>query len=133
MMRKMPVDALKLLLAAAASLVLALPAWAQDAEEEPAATEAPAEASGEAAQPENADEEPAAGEDAAAGAAESTGEEAAGEAAGTAGEEAADAPVVVDVEEGTVIDDQTFEGEDDDFIPSEEIQIDQAIPFPTDI
>lgn len=42
-------------------------------------------------------------------------------------------PTVVDEEEGSVLDDQTFEGEDDDFTPSEEVPVDQPIPYPTDI
>ncbi len=33
----------------------------------------------------------------------------------------------------SVLDDQTYEGEDDGFIPSEEVPVDEPIPFPTDI
>jgi hypothetical protein len=38
-----------------------------------------------------------------------------------------------DVDEKTVLDDQTFEGEDDEFIPTEEIPVSEPIPFPVDI
>ncbi len=33
----------------------------------------------------------------------------------------------------SVLDDQTYEGDDDVFIPSEEVPVDEPIPFPTDI
>jgi hypothetical protein len=31
------------------------------------------------------------------------------------------------------LDEQTYEEDDDDFVPTEEIRADEAIPFPTDI
>ena len=33
----------------------------------------------------------------------------------------------------SVLDDQTYEGDDDVFIPSEEVPVDEPIPFPSDI
>jgi hypothetical protein len=44
-----------------------------------------------------------------------------------------DKPGAPDPEEKTVLDDQTFEGEDDEFIPTEEIPLSEPIPFPVDI
>jgi hypothetical protein len=44
-----------------------------------------------------------------------------------------DKPAIPDVDEKTVLDDQTFEGEDDEFIPTEEIPLSEPIPFPVDI
>ncbi|HET6628275.1 MAG TPA: hypothetical protein VFG91_00710 [Woeseiaceae bacterium] len=130
MLLKIPVNPVKPLLGALAALFLALPARAQETGDppapEPSADQGAPEAGAEAGSPENASEDPAAAEPAAAD--EAAAGPAAEEEAAGAGE-----PVVVDIGEGTVIDDQTFEGEDDDFIPSEEIPIDQAIPFPTDI
>ena len=129
---------LELLVAVCAALLVAAAARAQTQgadgpAEPPEAAAQPAEGaaaeSGAGGQPEDSGEPD--GEEASGGAAESTpaGEEAAGESA----EDPADGPVVVGIEEGGVLDDQTFEGEDDDFIPSEEIPVDQPIPFPTDI
>ncbi len=62
-----------------------------------------------------------------------TGAPADGEPAGDGGAAGEDGPLVVDEEEGSVLDDQTFEGEEDDFIPSQEIPVDEPIPFPSDI
>ncbi|HEX2139322.1 MAG TPA: hypothetical protein VHG33_06390 [Woeseiaceae bacterium] len=122
---------LKLALSVMLATFLALPGLAQDAQEpagEDAAQEQ-AESTPEAAEsdPETAGSPP---EGVETPEAEAEQPEASGE---VAGEEAAGGPVVLDEEEGSVLDDQTFEGEDDDFIPTEQIQIDQAIPFPTDI
>ena len=118
----MPV-AVALLYAVAAAAILAAPIRAQEAgdaaADAPEASTAGEEAPGEAEpDPEN-------------GAVEAGSEGAAG---GEAAQDAdAGGPVVVDIEEGSVLDDQTFEGVEDDFTPSEEIPVDQAIPFPTDI
>ena len=102
--------------AAAAALLLGVPAWPQDqSERPPEEQQAPREA--DAA-------EPAAGE----AAASADGSEAEAEAA-----EAEGPAVVLDADEESVLDDQTFEGEDEDFIPTEEIPVDTPIPFPTDI
>lgn len=111
-------------------LLAAQPASAQDEEqaEEAApagqgdagtAGEASGQASGEAAAP--TDTEPDAESDA-----ESDG---AGEAAAGA-EEGGPA---VGLDEIPELDQQTHEQDDDDFIPTEEIPVDQSIPFPTDI
>lgn len=68
-------------------------------------------------------------------------EEAAGQTADTEAAEAAEAvlePAVDDLEEEEEIDDsdldeQTYEADDDDFIPTEEIPADEPIPFPSNI
>jgi len=38
-----------------------------------------------------------------------------------------------DPEEGFDLDEQSYEGDDDDFVPTEEIPADEPIPFPTNI
>ena len=127
-------------IAGCALLLVALPARAQDAGGPAGAPDdAPQAAQGaqeeDAGGPEDDSEGPAA-EAAAAGEAvedAAAGDTAAGESPDEGAENPAEGAVVVEVEEGGVLDDQTFEGEDDDFIPSEEIPIDQPIPFPTDI
>jgi hypothetical protein len=109
-------------LAVLTALVLALPGRAQDAQDAPEAdteaapqtAEVPAEGAPEP-EPEPEAAEPVEGE----------GEQPAAEGEG--------GPVLVEEEEGSVLDDQTFEGEDDDFIPTEQIPVDEPIPFPTDI
>ena len=116
--------AVAMLCAVAAAVVLALPLRAQEAGDAAAGEpEASTDTAGEA---------PAEGEPAPEDAGAETAPE--GAAAGEAAQDAdAGGAVVVDIEEGSVLDDQTFEGVEDDFTPSEEIPVDQAIPFPTDI
>lgn len=123
----------RLALAVLAATFLALPGRAQDAQEPP--RETAQDPAGESA-PEAA--EPAEGEQPEDGGPEAGGAGAEGEQPASAGEAAAEeagagGPVVVDEEEGSVLDDQTFEGEDDDFIPTEQIPVDEPIPFPSDI
>ncbi|MEX2495972.1 MAG: hypothetical protein WD448_07790 [Woeseia sp.] len=91
------------------SLFLAMPAMPQDQEQAPE----PAEDAEQATDPEQAD--------AAATGGEATEPE----------ETAADEPdaEIYDPE----LDDQTYEGDDKVFVPTEEIPADEAIPFPTDI
>lgn len=126
MTSKIPGDTSGLLGLIAAAALFAVPAWAQEAEDDNATTPEAAEA------PEAAGEEPEEG----AAEAPEKGDEAGGEeTAADADAESTDedGPLVVEAEEGSVLDDQTFEGEDDDFTPSEEIPVDQPIPFPVDI
>ena len=133
---------LDFVIAGLALLLVALPARAQDSgdpagapEAAPQAAQGAQEEDGSAGGPEDGSEEPAA-EAATAGEAvedAAAGDTAAGESPDEGVQNPAEGPVVVEVEEGGVLDDQTFEGEDDDFIPSEEIPVDQPIPFPTDI
>lgn len=52
--------------------------------------------------------------------------------AGTAAEAAADASDTDGVEDSD-LDEQTYDTEDDDFVPTEEIPVGEPIPFPTDI
>lgn len=92
------------------SLLIALPAWSQDQADEPApvedsAEDAPGEGPGEPA----------------------SGESASGEA------ESDEGGPVVGLDEIPELDRQTHEKDDDDFVPTEEIPVDQSIPFPTDI
>jgi hypothetical protein len=97
-------------------------ALAQDAEQEqePPVQDAPAETV-----PATGDGDENAGEaDAAGGAADAEGE-----AAGDPGIDPAFDPDVYDPE----LDDQTYEGDDDVFVPTEEIPADEPIPFPSDI
>ena len=51
------------------------------------------------------------------------------------GEEAATEPLIEEEEEfdETGLDDQTYEEEDDDFVPTVEIPVDTPIPFPSNI
>lgn len=100
-----------------AAMILSCPAWSQDPAGDPPAAEPQPEAPQE--QQSQQGEGDAAKPEAEAGTAE----------AGTAEDESG----IPDVDEKTVLDDQTFEGEDDDFIPTEEIPLSEPIPFPTDI
>lgn len=92
----------------------------------------------------DAGQEPPAEEDAAAETAPATDtgveaaseEDEAGDAADAEGDTAADPgidpafdPDIYDPE----LDDQTYEGDDDVFVPTEEIPADEPIPFPSDI
>lgn len=96
------------LTALAASVLLSgRVAWSQDDAPAPVAPEERAEAAGEAP----ADETEPAGTEA--------GDDRGGPAVG--------------LDEIPELDEQTYEDDDDDFIPSEEIPVDQSIPFPTDI
>lgn len=90
---------------AAIALLSASPAWSQDQAGEPA----PAA--------ENADGV--------------TGEVPAEPASGEA--ESGDGGPAVGLDEIPELDQQTHEEDDDDFVPTEEIPVDQSIPFPTDI
>lgn len=96
------------------------PATAQEAEE----GEEPADAVEVA--------DPAAAADDAEGVADDSDSED-GEAEGDAAE--ADATDVIDLDDPTLadLDRQSYEEDDDDFTPTEEVPADQAIPFPTDI
>lgn len=51
-----------------------------------------------------------------------------------AGDESAEAaePEVAEVDD-SALDDQTYGGDDDEFIPTEEVPMDEPIPFPSDI
>lgn len=132
----LPLTLRNALLAVAAALLAALPAWPQEAE-------GPAESREERGRTDDSGDEnlgsaPPAEEPDAAAAEPVPGTEsepaAEGETAAEDAPEGEDGPtVVVDDEEGSVLDDQTFEGEEDDFIPTEEIPVDEPIPFPTDI
>ncbi len=117
---------MKTVLCAIAAVCLAFPAWGQDAGD---AADEPARPAASAGAPEPDQAQNDSDEATAEGAAGEAGRDTAAEP----DENAAGGPVVVEVEEGGVLDDQTFEGDDDDFIPSEEIPVDQPIPFPTDI
>jgi hypothetical protein len=85
------------------TLLWGLAAWSQDDE---AGDSVPAE---EGAEDAAAETEPAAEED--------------GDGGGPA----------VGLDEIPELDQQTYEKDDDDFVPTEEIPVDQSIPFPTDI
>jgi hypothetical protein len=97
-------------------------ALAQDAgeAEEPAEQEAAAETA-PATQP--------GGEDAGEGDTAGDAADAESEAAGDPGIDPAFDPDIYDPE----LDDQTYEGDDDVFVPTEEIPADEPIPFPSDI
>lgn len=99
----------KIVLIAALMLCWPLLAQEQGGEEPP---EAAGEVAGEI--PESGDGEAADGDD--------------GDATGDDG--AADDDEVFDDSD---LDEQVYEEDDDDFIPSEEIPVDEAIPFPTNI
>lgn len=96
---------LALLLAMLAGAVLARPVMAQEPEEAPPAS----------AQPEVAE------------AAEMT------EVTEVSEEPADGADEVIDDVEDSDLDEQTYEEDDDDFIPTEEIPADEPIPFPSNI
>lgn len=87
------------------ALLSASPAWSQEQADEPA----PAA--------ENAD----------GVAGEGPADPASGEA------ESDDGGPAVGLDEIPELDQQTHEEDDDDFVPTEEIPVDQSIPFPTDI
>jgi len=92
------------------ALLSGLPAWSQDQAEEPA----PAEEGG----------------DDPSGAAPA--EEVPGDAAAEEVDSDESGPPV-GLDEIPELDQQTHEKDDDEFIPTEEIPVDQSIPFPTDI
>lgn len=132
MTSRIPDSAWRFLALVPAVALLAVPAWAQKAED------------GTETAPETAEEEPKPADRTAPdpGAEGENGVAADGKTAPkgepdgedeTAEDESDGGPLIVEAEEGSVIDDQTFEGEDDDFTPSEEIPVDQPIPFPVDI
>lgn len=50
-----------------------------------------------------------------------------------AGDDAADDDEAIDDFDDSDLDLQTYEEDDDDFVPTEEIPADEAIPFPSDI
>jgi len=111
-------------LAAFAAALLWAPLWAQDqpppdGDDEPAQQQepegAPADAAAEGAEQGAAD-----------GGETGTAEDAAD---GTAAEDTADGTVADDAD----LDDPTYESDDDVFVPSEEIPVDEPIPFPSDI
>lgn len=64
---------------------------------------------------------------------ESVAEEAAEPEADDAAEDDAEPEIDLDDPAFAGLDEQNYEEPDDDFIPTEEIPADQAIPFPTDI
>ena len=111
------------------ALLLAGPAWPQD---EPSAGMAgqPVEAEDVA----DEEEDPA---DAVGDAGEIDDEDEAGVddvTAETAGDETEEADAIVDPDfEDEDLDVQTYEEDDDDFVPSEEIPADEPIPFPSNI
>jgi hypothetical protein len=115
-----------LALIVAGSLCFGL-ALAQDGAQDPEGQEAAGSEGAPAAGQE------AAGSDAAPAAAEGeTGDGGAGAESDPAGEAETDPsldPEIYDPE----LDDQTYEGDDDVFVPTEEIPADEPIPFPTDI
>lgn len=138
--------ALNLAVSAAAALLaaawLAAPARPQEAD---ASAEPAAQAAGpKATAPDTADgRQTSGGEESAAKSGSASSK--AGAKAGQAGQKAAKAaaaegppedggPLVLeDAPDDSVLDDQTYGGENDEFIPSEEIPVDEPIPYPTDI
>ena len=74
---------------------------------------------------ETAPEDPAAEVETADAAAEETG--------GTAEVEDADDGVLDEAFDDETLDEQTYEDDDDDFVPTEEIPADEPIPFPSNI
>ena len=56
-----------------------------------------------------------------------------GDQSADASEEASDAAEEFDEFDDADLDLQTYEQDDDDFVPTEEIPADEAIPFPSDI
>jgi hypothetical protein len=123
--------------AAAIALLLAgaAPLSAQDADPPAAAETEDAAAEGQESRP-GAPRDEGRAEEGTDGAGEAAAGEEAGASDGAEGEAATgdeDGPLVVETEDGSVLDDQTYEGENDDFIPSEEIPVDEPIPFPSDI
>ncbi len=130
----LPVSAAAVLLAAA---WLAAPAWTQEADTSAGAAQAAA--AEEAGAPDTAGKNPNGQAQSAAQPGAKGGK--AGPKAGKGGKAApAEQPpedggplVLGDGPDDSVLDDQTYGGEDDDFIPSEEIPVDEPIPYPTDI
>ncbi|MGH8167007.1 MAG: hypothetical protein ACREQ1_07190 [Woeseiaceae bacterium] len=108
-------------LAAIAAAFLCAPLWAQDQPPPDTAQQQESEGAPADAEAEGAEEGAADGGE--PGTAEDATEE------GTAAEESADGTVADDSE----LDDQAYEGDDDVFVPSEEIPVDEPIPFPSDI
>lgn len=51
----------------------------------------------------------------------------------TSADDAGDDAAAGEEAEDTDLDEQTYERDDDVFVPTEEIPVDEAIPFPTDI
>ncbi|HWM28075.1 MAG TPA: hypothetical protein VNQ14_06430 [Woeseiaceae bacterium] len=116
-------------LAAFAAALWCAPLWAQD--QPPDEDDAPAQQQ-EPAQRQESAGAPAGGaeQEAADGREPGTADEATEDAAdGAAAEETADGTVADDSD----LDQQTYEGDDDVFVPSEEIPVDEPIPFPSDI
>ena len=97
-------------------------ALAQDAGEAP-------EPGGEDAAAETAPSTESGGADAGEGDAAGDAADAESEPAGDPGIDPAFDPDIYDPE----LDDQTYEGDDDVFVPTEEIPADEPIPFPSDI
>lgn len=100
---------------AIAAVFLCCPVWAEEKAENPAPEETPQEQPAPAARQTQGE----------TGTATAPAENDAGSAAG-------ETPIP-DEDEKSILDDQTFEGEDDDFIPTEEVPVAEPIPFPTDI
>lgn len=104
------------------SLLLAAPAWAQDE-------------SGDVEEPASADTEEAAESDE-AGETGEVGEPDEPEEAAADDEAEADDEVsqIIDPEfDDAGLDEQSYEEDDDDFVPSQEIPADEPIPFPSNI
>lgn len=112
---------LKIFPTAIAAILLAIPAWAQDPAEDRSQDVPPEE---QPQSPSAQTEQQTQGE---TGTATPPAENEAGSAAGEG-----ETPLP-DEDDKSILDDQTFEGEDDDFIPTEEIPVSEPIPFPTDI
>lgn len=109
--------ALKVL--AAIALLWGAPAWSQD--------------DGEDDRQDDSQDTAAAAEASGQGAGDVADDAAAEPPADAAGAEDDAAGPAVGLDEIPELDEQTYEEDDDDFIPSEEIPVDQSIPFPTDI
>lgn len=101
------------------SFVLAAPPWAQDD-------------AGDAVDPAAAEvaESGDSGEPGAVGAADEAVEP---EEGGETDAEEETTPIVDPEFDDEALDDQTYEEDDDDFVPSEEIPADEPIPFPSNI
>ena len=103
--------------------VVATASWSQDDAADPA------EAQAAPAPVEDGSGEDAAADPADAQAAPAPVEDESGEDAAAADEEELGDLILDDPE----LDEQGYAGDDDEFIPTEEIPVDQAIPFPSDI
>lgn len=110
------------------TLFVAVPAWAQEEEQEGIAAEAaPTEADSSEAGEE-------AGETADAGEAGEEGIAADAASTESAIDDADEAEGIVDPDfEDADLDVQIYEEDDDDFVPTEEIPADEPIPFPSNI